>query len=232
MKEIKTFSFRCCIESTPAVSLQLSVILPWSIAFASIEWPSSGAQLSSGHRGNLRGGTSISHHRSVKMQTRDLCIQQLRWEHTILLLTPPSLSLLCLEVWTSWHLCSIGVGKAPICIRTAFLNFLGSLWQTRAFSIHTVTTVMSVIMQRSLDNIDSHNRVTKPRSMAKIIPCAIYHLCHIIRVTTPRLAGTPCTKPDRYKYCYGHYQNCGLLFYVDNSQVSNHAVEREAYWQP
>ena len=88
MKEIKTFSFRCCIESTPAVSLQLSVILPWSIAFASIEWPSSGAQLSSGHRGNLRGGTSISHHRSVKMQTRDLCIQQLRGEHTILLLTP------------------------------------------------------------------------------------------------------------------------------------------------
>ena len=62
-------------------------------------------------------------------------------------------------------------------------------------------------MLRSVDNIDSHNRVTKPISMAKIVPCANYDWCHIIRVIKPRLAGIPCTKPECNKYCYGHYHD-------------------------
>ena len=67
-----------------------------------------------------------------------------------------------------------------------------------AVSILMLTRVKSVIMQWSVKHVDSHNWVTKPISLAKVVPCAKYELCYIIRVIKPGLAGIPCTKLDHY----------------------------------
>ena len=65
-----------------------------------------------------------------------------------------------------------------------------------AVSFLMLAIVKSVIMQWSVKHIDSHNWVTEPISMAKVVPCARYELCYIIRATKPVLAGI--LKLDHY----------------------------------